>query len=266
MLKHKPAPSTRRKRWAASPRSTCGRGRRHLAAAHTSSPPPVHPGDCGPGELGPRGVRTRRRAPPSVTCSVARAGEAGSSLGREKAPEPRAVCGGRSLGKRGGRRPAGADGDGAGGRASGGAPRGRGGGVLSQRGAAGPGSPATSRSPRMGPGGRPGRSAALPGVDSPLPPLAQRPPPAVCKRTGVPEGWLTRGCRFSCTHSEMQIPMASRSSLTCWVYFPDPFPWCFTASRPKTDSSPRTVKCIIKTRPFPFWDLCSLRNKWVTQR
>lgn len=59
-----------------------------------------------------------------------------------------------------------------------------------------PRSPAASRLPRLGPGGRAG-GIMLPGVDSLLPPSAQLTPRAVFKwtgnRTGVPKGHLSPG-------------------------------------------------------------------------
>lgn len=265
MLKTQTCPQScpLRKSSAASILPTRDRGRRHLCRTlpwvQTEFPSSAR-GTAAPsipataaGQLSRRGVRTRRRAPRSVTCSAARAGEAGSSLGLEKAREPRTLGwvrgAGGGLGGRRGRL---------------GAPRGSGGrDAESELRTQGPRSVALAWA---GPG-RPGRRAALPGVDLPLPPLAQLTPWAVFKWTGDRTGLPTRGYQpktFSVYTGEMQIPMFFRSFLSSWIDFPNPFAWYFLSSQ---DSfSRRTVKCMPQTRPFPLWNLYCLSNKWLTQR
>lgn len=172
-----------RQRSAASPPSTCGRGHRHFATAQffTSAP----------------------RLRPTASLASVECARAGAPRRRSRAPwpglaKPEVAWGARRPRSRGlnaadARWVSGAGGGwrgrpGRSERAGGGRAQGSGRRRAESARGRGPGSPAASRSPGMGPGGRPGRSAALHGVDSPLPPLAQRPPRAVFKRTGVPEG------------------------------------------------------------------------------
>lgn len=153
------------------------------AAPHSPLAPPVRTGDCGP-ENSAAAEYARAGAPRSWS-RAPRPGLAKPEVAwGARRPRSRGLCAADTRGVRGA-------GGGRWGRtgmeeAGGARPGSRRRRAESARGR-GPGSPAASSSPGMGPGGRRGRRAALPGVDSPLPPLVQLPPPAVFRQTGIPK-------------------------------------------------------------------------------